>query len=156
VGLRTPLILFVALLVISVSGPAIAAAHGDPCRIKAAELKPRTIAGLRIDRTERRGQNWLRYTGRFRDTYFIVETGACERYVRQLIVISPEGTDPWSRLESLRRLFGLPPAPLSVEQRSELRQKGRLALTYDKVQMTYDYRAVGIVSIISLGFADRP
>ena len=154
---RLALSLIAALAVACAAGsPASAKPPGDSCRVAAADLKAKTIAGLRIDRTERRGQDWLRYTGRYRDTYFVAETGVCERYVRQLVVISPEGTDPWSRLESLRRLFGLPPAPLSVEQRGELRQKGRLTLAYDNVQMTYDYKAVGIIAIVSLAFADRP
>ena len=138
----------------SASAPAWASPRRDGCAVKPADVRAASVAGLRIDRTERRGRDWLRYTGRFHDDYFIVETGACERNVRRLVLISPEGTDPWSRLESLRRLFNLPPAPLDVDQRGELLRNGQLVVTHDRVQITYGYKAVGMVSVISLGLAE--
>jgi|GEM_PF-6535088 len=139
----------------SLASPTPALARGKPCVVSAANLRPTSIAGLRIDRVTRQG-DWLRYTGRYRDTYVVVETAPCERYVRRLLLISPVGPDPWSRLESLRRLFALPPVPLAVDQRAELQQKGRLQLTSAGIQVTYDYKAVGMASVIGLDLVGRP
>jgi hypothetical protein len=142
---------FATAVALALAFPAAVRADDGPCYAHAIRLPRPTLPGLHIDEVRRHGRHWLKYSGRYRDSTFVIEENACELdLMHQLIVITPVHADPWAPLEALRRAFGLDAQRLTEAQKEELLRIRKLQVEREDTGADYAFTVGDLVSVISL------